>query len=557
MSLELLVGLAWKSATCAGLTLLALRTLRDRSAAERSHAAHLGMLTTVAAPFAALALPPVPVSIAAPALMAPKILTPSAPATALPASAGLGELDGAAAFAALDLGTLAAWAYAVPATVLCLALMWSVLQLHGLRSRARMVTDPAWLIALASTQQRSGFKRGTALLLSAEISSPVSWGVLRPVVIVDEQTSAEPSKAEAIIAHELAHLARLDWAKLLLGGFATALFWFNPLVWMLARRCHDLREEAADDAVLRGDIAPADYAELLVGCADREASALLIANGVAPSRGSVARRIGRVLDPSRRRGPVKTAWTLACCTVALVFAAPLALTFAPTAGATVSSAMAAEAVAAETSPAPRSAPAAQPEPSTLLAQDSERADEERRLLQLAKRTDQEPAPLTAPAPVLGEALVTAAARGDRTAMDQLLRAGVNPNTASPGDGSPLIQAARTGRVDMVRTLLARGADIDMAVSGDGNPLITAAAAGRIDMVRQLLDAGADIEASIASDENALIQASGRGHEEVVRLLIARGADVNSRVGVRTPLGMARSQGHAEVEQLLQEAGARR
>jgi hypothetical protein len=71
---------------------------------------------------------------------------------------------------------------------------------------------------------------------------------------------------------------------------------------MLARRCHDLREEAADDAVLCGDIAPVDYAELLVGCAAREASPLLIANGVAPSRGSIARRIGRVLEPSHRRG---------------------------------------------------------------------------------------------------------------------------------------------------------------------------------------------------------------------------------------------------------------
>ena len=376
--------------------------------------------------------------------------------------------------------------------------------------------------------------------------------MLRPVLILDEETLAEPAKAPAIIAHELAHLARLDWAKLLLGGAATALFWFNPLVWVLARRCHDLREEAADDAVLRGDVAPADYAELLVGCARRETSALLIANGVSPSRGSVARRIGRVLDPSRRRGPARAAWTLACCAVAAVFVAPLALTFTPGSGAAVSSAAAAELAPAR--PAPlvvRNVPV----PAVGARVAAAPAAVQARTPAPVYRAETA-APGSGSSPALSEALVSAAARGDLAGMDQLLRAGASPNAADPGDGSPLIKAARAGRADMVRTLLARGADIDMAVSGDGNPLIAAAAAGRTDMVRLLLDSGADIEASIASDENALIQASGRGHEEIVRLLIARGADVNSRVGVRTPLGMARNGRHAKVELLLLRAGAR-
>jgi beta-lactamase regulating signal transducer with metallopeptidase domain len=454
MSLELLIGLAWKSAACAGATLLALRLLRGRSGAERSQAAHLGMLVTLAAPFAALLLPPVPRPAAMPTPPLSQVLASRASESAvLAASPGAGDPSGAGSvMAALDFGTLAGWVYAVPAAVLALALLWSVLQLQGLRARARMVTDPAWLTALASTQQRSGFKQGTALLVSPEIGSPVSWGLLRPVVIVDERTSAEPGKADAIIAHELAHLARLDWAKLLLGGAATAVFWFNPLVWMLARRCHDLREEAADDAVLRGDIRPVDYAELLVGCADREASPLLVANGVAPSRGSVARRIGRVLDPSLRRSPAKAAWSLACCTAALVFAAPLALTFAPETGVGVSRAMAAETAAGAPAPAPGPEPAAAPRGSSDPARPLLGAGDETRPRRLAAITDEgrasvpEPAPAPAPvlAPALGEALVIAAGRGDRTGVDQLLRAGADPNTASPGDGSPLIQAARTG-----------------------------------------------------------------------------------------------------------------
>jgi beta-lactamase regulating signal transducer with metallopeptidase domain len=484
MSPELLIGLAWKSAACAGLTLLALWALRRRSAAERSHAGHLGMLATVTAPFAALLLPPVTAPIEIPATPLTGVMASGAPGGAtLATSPSVGDPAGAAAvLAALDHDALAAWAYTLPAAALALALLWSVLQLQSLRGRARMMTDPAWLTALASTQQRSGFTRGTALLVSSEIGSPVSWGVLRPVVIVDEQTSAEPDKANAIIAHELAHLARLDWAKLLLGGAATALFWFNPLVWMLARRCHDLREEAADDAVLCGDIAPVDYAELLVGCAAREASPLLIANGVAPSRGSIARRIGRVLEPSHRRGPVRTPWSLACCTVALVFAAPLALTFAPKTGAVVSSAVAAEPAASRLR---RLGPCL------------------RRLRRLAERQERHDPDLRRPRPkapskrpggfgwpAIRKKLSrpscahTGARRGagDRRRPWRPGRGGsATPGRREPEHGGsgrrkPPDPGRRTGRADMVRTLLARGADIDMAVSGDGNPLIVAAAA---------------------------------------------------------------------------------
>lgn len=68
--------------------------------------------------------------------------------------------------------------------------------------------------------------------------------MIRPVILLNEQALTSEREAEAIIAHELAHVVHLDWAKLILARAATALLWFNPLVWMLARQCHQLREEA-------------------------------------------------------------------------------------------------------------------------------------------------------------------------------------------------------------------------------------------------------------------------------------------------------------------------
>jgi hypothetical protein len=178
-----------------------------------------------------------------------------------------------------------------------------------------------------------GFKHGTALLTSNELASPISWGVIRPVILLNSRAVEAADEAEAIIAHELAHVARLDWLKLLLARVATALFWFNPLVWLLAREAHQLREETADDTVLAADIVDTDYAQLLVGVARHECPGLLLgAHGVAPSKSSLARRVARVLDGKQVRGPVARSFALGVFVGAVVVAAPLAaLTLTPSA----------------------------------------------------------------------------------------------------------------------------------------------------------------------------------------------------------------------------------
>jgi hypothetical protein len=154
---------------------------------------------------------------------------------------------------------------------------------------------------------------------------------MRPVILLNTQAVEAAGEAEAIIAHELAHVARLDWAKLMLARLATALFWFNPLVWILAREAHQLREETADDAVLGANIMDTDYAELLVGVARHECSGLLLgAHGVAPSKSSLARRVARVLDSASPRGPAARSFALGVFTGAILIAAPLAaLTLTP------------------------------------------------------------------------------------------------------------------------------------------------------------------------------------------------------------------------------------
>lgn len=316
--------LAAKSLLIAGSTLLILRLVRARSAADRSLVAHLGLLGLAALPVAAFFLPPL--EIAAPAFLAPQVEPAAAansfvPAVAVPPTAALGS-EAVAAVPPVD---WVFWIYVLPAAVLALLTLVAVGRLAILKARANVLVDPHWLSALAQAQKRMGFKNGTALLTSDELRSPISWGLLRPVILLNSNAVEARSEAEAIIAHELAHVTRLDWAKLLVARLVVAFFWFNPLVWLLAREAHQLREEAADDAVLAHDIPDTDYAQLLVGVARHECRGMLIgAHGVAPGRKSLMRRITRVLDAASTRAPGGWRWASAAAFFAAGVAVPVA-----------------------------------------------------------------------------------------------------------------------------------------------------------------------------------------------------------------------------------------
>lgn len=325
LSAPVLGILAIKSLAVAGFALCLLRLARKRTPAERSVIAHLALLMLLILPLASLALPQwVPLPSAA-------IATDAAAVAQLPTAMERTEMPAALpappepATIWPDVSELALWIYAIPLVLMLSMMIVAVLRLFAMRRRADVLVEAPWLAALAQAQRRMGFKHGTALLVSEELRSPISWGVLRPTILLDPRAVATASDAEAIIAHELAHVARLDWAKLLLARLTCALFWFNPLVWLLARESHQLREEAADDSVLMTDIAGADYAALLVNAARHDNSAVLIAaHGVAPARNSLRRRITRALDGQARRGPAGAAWGTLCVIAGLAVAGPVA-----------------------------------------------------------------------------------------------------------------------------------------------------------------------------------------------------------------------------------------
>jgi len=109
---------------------------------------------------------------------------------------------------------------------------------------------------------------GEAGVLFGDVSVPVVAGLLKPAILLPRGAADWPAeRMEAALRHERAHLRRHDLWTLLLSHVACAVYWFHPLVWIVAALLRREQEQAADDAVLLSGFEPAAYAEALLAAA--------------------------------------------------------------------------------------------------------------------------------------------------------------------------------------------------------------------------------------------------------------------------------------------------
>jgi ankyrin repeat protein len=137
----------------------------------------------------------------------------------------------------------------------------------------------------------------------------------------------------------------------------------------------------------------------------------------------------------------------------------------------------------------------------------------------------------------------------------LLRAGVSPETRVRETGeTALHRAAREGQVEAARLLIDRGARIDARDKEGNTPLHLAVHKGQGKIVRLLLERTADPEVANKADATPLHVAAWLGRSRPAGLLLRHGARVGRRAEGRlwgtTSLGVAASQGHADMVRLL-------
>lgn len=195
---------------------------------------------------------------------------------------------------------------------------------HRRLKRVRRAADPEIQAMVAALGARLGLKALPTVYMADRIAQPFVWGWLAGSIYLPEQFlgTGTRQQQQAILTHELAHVARWDAAANFVQIVAQAAFFFHPLVWWTNRQIRREREKCCDETVIAGLGAdPKQYGQAIVNAivAEYEASRSIPSLAVAGRVKHIEERIRTILNPKRRfcRRPswaaVATASLLAAC----------------------------------------------------------------------------------------------------------------------------------------------------------------------------------------------------------------------------------------------------
>lgn len=159
---------------------------------------------------------------------------------------------------------VASWMAGVALLSLRLAGRWAWLQWLRRRPETVPVEDDIQL-RLLRLCQRMRLASNIRMLLCKRVSGPTVMGWLRPVILVPPAAllGMPPDQMELVLAHELAHILRHDFAINLIQSCVEVLLFYHPAVWWVSAKIRQERELCCDDLAVRTTGDALDYAAAL------------------------------------------------------------------------------------------------------------------------------------------------------------------------------------------------------------------------------------------------------------------------------------------------------
>lgn len=114
-------------------------------------------------------------------------------------------------------------------------------------------------------------KRTIKILISDQISTPLTYGMIKPKIILPKMMDyGNEQQLRYILAHELIHIKRFDTLWKIVMIIALCCHWFNPMVWVLYVLMNRDLEIACDEKVIRlcGEGTKTAYALSLIEMAE-------------------------------------------------------------------------------------------------------------------------------------------------------------------------------------------------------------------------------------------------------------------------------------------------
>lgn len=134
-----------------------------------------------------------------------------------------------------------------------------------LKQEGQEIKDSLWKRLMSRFLDAISLRKKVRLLSHEKTIVPLTWGVFKPVVMMPEASrSWSENQRSAALYHELSHIKRGDYLVMILARASRAVYWFNPLSWIVLGMVKREQEKACDELVLKAGIKPSTYAENLL-----------------------------------------------------------------------------------------------------------------------------------------------------------------------------------------------------------------------------------------------------------------------------------------------------
>lgn len=191
-----------------------------------------------------------------------------------------------------------------------LALRLGGLQFLGNIDRAGHSTLPVeWAARVDQLRASFGIARTVAVRVNTRIATPFTAYVLRPVIWLPLGllTKLPADQLAALLAHELAHVRRLDWIWNLTQHCVESMLFYHPAMWWLSQRVREERELACDALAVQVCGDPLVLAEALANATRHARASQLperprfqsVGLGLAAQGGALHGRIAYLLRNAR------------------------------------------------------------------------------------------------------------------------------------------------------------------------------------------------------------------------------------------------------------------
>lgn len=94
-------------------------------------------------------------------------------------------------------------------------------------------------------------KRQVQIYINDEIKVPITYGVVRPKIIIQSQVLEDNNLLKYVIIHEMVHIKKFDIVLTHIKNVITCLFWYNPFILVASRYMEDDLELLCDKLVIQ------------------------------------------------------------------------------------------------------------------------------------------------------------------------------------------------------------------------------------------------------------------------------------------------------------------